>query len=143
MIIPVLSILSIINFSYSYDNSSSIFDKINVINKSAFESRQSKLLSFATLDDKIAVELSFSVPFLTIPTKKTWSMAQGSMANINVGSLVLTGGIVAAVTLIMPLLLGNFNKQIMAYPSWQKADNYRGKYKNNFIDIFELSIENN
>ncbi|KAL3285595.1 hypothetical protein HHI36_000125 [Cryptolaemus montrouzieri] len=124
----ILFFLAVIRLCFSYDNTSSIFDGIHVVNKARFESRQNRLISFQTLDEGISVELDFSVPFIKIPVKKSLSFAEGTLANINVGALVLSGGLVVGITLLMPILIGVFSKQMTYPPSWKKSEQFRSEY---------------
>ncbi|XP_044745974.1 uncharacterized protein LOC123307646 [Coccinella septempunctata] len=119
MFFGIFLVLVVVDFCASYDNSSVFSDKIGVMGKSAFSNRQSRLISFNTLDDGISVELDFTVPFITIPVKKSMALAQGSLANINVGAVILAGGLVVGISLIMPLILTFFSKQHIIPSQWK------------------------
>lgn len=50
------------------------------------------------------MELAFNVPFLKIPVKKSVDSVKGSVANLNVGAVALTGGIVLGIVGLFPVL---------------------------------------
>jgi hypothetical protein len=48
------------------------------------------------------MELAFNVPFITIPVKKSIDMAQGAIANVNIGAVVLAGAIAFGFAVLIP-----------------------------------------
>ncbi|XP_077301277.1 uncharacterized protein LOC143921766 [Arctopsyche grandis] len=73
-----------------------------------------RFLTFQTNDDDISIEMQLSVPFLTIPVKKSVNSATGLMekfkpANINLAALGLAGTLVFASSFILPTILKLFS----------------------------------
>ncbi|XP_045479483.1 uncharacterized protein LOC123684312 [Harmonia axyridis] len=119
MFLAICMVSIFVDLCASYDNSSFFAGKVETMGKSAFSSRQSKLISFNTLDDGISVDLDFTVPFITIPVKKSMALAQGSLINIDLGAIVLAGGLVVGISLFMPLVLAFFSKQKTLPSQWK------------------------
>ncbi|KAJ8723734.1 hypothetical protein PYW07_007714 [Mythimna separata] len=71
--------------------------------------RQGKLFTFNTVDEDIKIDLDFTVPFLSIPVKKTMNSAYGMLdfptININPASLALGGAVVLGTSIVVPLIL--------------------------------------
>ncbi|XP_035449660.1 uncharacterized protein LOC118275704 [Spodoptera frugiperda] len=73
------------------------------------EGRQGKLFTFNTLNEDIKIDLDFTVPFLSIPVKKTMNSAYGLLdfptININPASLALGGAVVLGTSIAVPFIL--------------------------------------
>lgn len=48
------------------------------------------------------MELAFNVPFLSIPVKKSVDSVKWAVANVNVGAVALTGGLMLATVGFFP-----------------------------------------
>ncbi|XP_053613386.1 uncharacterized protein LOC128676940 [Plodia interpunctella] len=81
------------------------------------DKRRARLFSFNTLENDIKVNLEFSIPFLSIPVKKTMDSGFGLQSlglptvNLNPGALALGGAVVLGTTFVIPLLLKKFANQ--------------------------------
>ncbi|KAL4702756.1 hypothetical protein ACJJTC_002296 [Scirpophaga incertulas] len=79
-----------------------------------YESRKARLFSFNTVNEDIRIDLDFSIPFISIPVKKTMDAAIGASGlglptiNINPASLALGGAVVLGTTVLVPLLLKSY-----------------------------------
>ncbi|PZC77816.1 hypothetical protein B5X24_HaOG202927 [Helicoverpa armigera] len=71
--------------------------------------RRGKLFSFNTVDEDIRIDLDFTVPFISIPVKRTMNSAHGlldfPLININPASLALGGAVVLGTSIVVPFLL--------------------------------------
>ncbi|XP_063831232.1 uncharacterized protein LOC135080520 isoform X1 [Ostrinia nubilalis] len=74
--------------------------------------RQSRFFTFNTVNDDIRIDLDFSVPFISIPVKKTVENFGTSLGlptiNVNPASLALGGVMVIATTVLIPFLVKNY-----------------------------------
>lgn len=50
------------------------------------------------------MELAFNVPFLKIPVKRGVDSVKGAVANINVGAIALSGGLIFAAVGLLPAI---------------------------------------
>lgn len=50
------------------------------------------------------MELSFTVPFITIPVKKTMEATKGALANVNFGAILISGVILLAISVAAPFV---------------------------------------
>lgn len=50
------------------------------------------------------VELAFNVPFMKIPVKKSVDTVKGAVANVNVGAVALSGGLILATVGLFPAI---------------------------------------
>ncbi|GJQ78373.1 hypothetical protein Trydic_g22199 [Trypoxylus dichotomus] len=71
----------------------------------SFRGKHQRLITFNTDENSdINIELSFNVPFVTIPVKKTMDATKGALANINVGAVVLSGAMFLVTTFVAPFI---------------------------------------
>ncbi|XP_060805209.1 uncharacterized protein LOC132902805 [Amyelois transitella] len=109
--------------------------------------RRARLFTFNTLDHDIVVSMEFSIPFLTIPVKKTMDDGLGLSSlglppvNINPGALALGGAIVLGTTIIIPLILKKFAYQ---YPEqrYSKLLNTAGFEADVLLEFVNEVVEN-
>lgn len=71
------------------------------------------------------MELSFAVPFVTIPVKKTIDATKGALLNINLGAIILSGMVMLGAAFATPLLIHIFTKM----NGNQSAKGDDGKYR--------------
>lgn len=84
------------------------------------------------------MELAFSVPFVTIPVKRTIDMANGAIANVNLGAVALAGAIAFGFAIVIPGIVLLLSKKQNYKPAGPQNDQHN-HYRSESNDLFQTN----